>query len=538
MSTLRVGIYARVSVVKAKDGKTEYDSSGSIESQLAVCRGLASSHGATEVQEFVDSGVSGFSGGRRPGFSALLAALDCGELDLVATRHMDRPARNEQEADLFRYALTRAKVPVVTQGGTLVEPWTASGGLVAKMTAAVAEYESVLKSERLLNHYDRLRSAGRLTASQKVFGYAADGLALDPVEADEIRKMYKTILSGGTIYSILTDLNSRGVPTAGKADRWSHAAVVSVLRRPKNAGLVRLPDKIERTTDNRRRKIPQPGYVEGIVGAWEPIVSKDEYDAVMAILGDPKRKTGPGSKPRYLLAGIIRCGTCGAPLRSSNSTTNADKTAKIGTYRCRSHAAGDTRKHTAIQIHIADRVGREAIAAAFLFGSKELLPKSEDASTQNLTVELSKVREEYQEAFKFAVQLKNTGADSLVYLNQLAAQEQALEVKIAEQQRESASRVLLVDLREGLFKPGTIKISEVADTKKKLIQRLEGLPIETQRELARQFLEVKVSLSGKGASRVQVHHKIVKTLNGEEKYPDDLPEIDLHAEKWKSQDAT
>jgi DNA invertase Pin-like site-specific DNA recombinase len=513
VTNLRAAIYVRVSVVKQTKSKVEFDSSGSIDSQLTVCRALAKGHGATEVREYVDEGISGFSGGRRPAFSALLAALDAGELDLIVARHMDRLGRNEEEADLFRYALTRARVPLLTQGGSLLEPWTASGGLLAKMTAAVAEYESVLKSERLLNHYSRLRSAGYLVArGRRIFGYDESGLKLETDEAALIREAYKTVLNGGTIYSIVQEWNENAVPTVGGSAQWSHAAVMAVLKRPKNAGLVRKPDIIERDVNNKRRKIPQRGYIPDLEGNWAKIISKEDYDAVISILDDPKRKSGPGPKTRNLLTGIIRCGVCGGPLRGSTSKSKLTG-ASILSYRCKENLVGDTRRHTSITSEIADKAVRNAIAAAFLFGAKELLPKSEDATTQNLIVELAQVREQFQSAFKLVAQLNDINTDSITYIQQLQTQERELERKIAEQQRESASRILLVDLREGLFTPGKVSITQVADVKKQLLERLQALPIENQRALVRDFLEVSVRDATRRTNRVKITHKIVKTLN-------------------------
>jgi hypothetical protein len=52
-----------------------------------------------------------------------------------------------------------------------------------------------------------------------------------------------------------------------------------------------------------------------IAGDWQSIISREEWEAVKAILEDPARyRYQRGGLPRYLLSGMVYCGHCGAKL--------------------------------------------------------------------------------------------------------------------------------------------------------------------------------------------------------------------------------
>ena len=72
----KAAIYARLS--------NESEGSTSIDRQRKECRDYAASHGLTVVEEFVDEGISGFSGKHRPEFER--AITDRGDLPGIGQR--------------------------------------------------------------------------------------------------------------------------------------------------------------------------------------------------------------------------------------------------------------------------------------------------------------------------------------------------------------------------------------------------------------------------------------------------------------------
>ena len=85
--------------------------------------------------------------------------------------------------------------------------------------------------------------------------------------------------------------HARGVPTVTGA-RWSTRTIRDILLRRRNVGLV----------------VHRGEVLEGLSAPWEPILSRDVWDAVRALLTDPSRRTSPGNTPRWLGSGLYRCG--------------------------------------------------------------------------------------------------------------------------------------------------------------------------------------------------------------------------------------
>jgi hypothetical protein len=116
-------------------------------------------------------------------------------------------------------------------------------------------------------------------------------------EAETVRECAQGALAGESIYSIVKDLNRRGVATVGSGP-WSTNVMLSILRSPRIAGL--------RT------------HLGQVVakGQWEPLISVEEHERLIVVTAN-RHGHGPKKAPRtYPLVGFLRCGRCGQSLRS------------------------------------------------------------------------------------------------------------------------------------------------------------------------------------------------------------------------------
>src|SRR5216117_375236 len=82
----------------------------------------------------------------------------------------------------------------------------------------------------------------------------------------------------------------------------------------------------------------------------EPIVSREQWEAVKAILTDPARRTSNNGTPgtsarggvaRYLLTGLIWCGKCGARARGTRARGTRHR-GQVG-YECNDASHGGNR---------------------------------------------------------------------------------------------------------------------------------------------------------------------------------------------------
>ena len=497
ISAPRVGIYARLSAPQS--GRAEDENSDSIDNQISDLRALAESQGYIVHDEYVDDGISGYSGKIRPAFQRLLADIADGRVQLVLARHADRLERNESEGTVLRVASIKAGVRWQYSSGQVVEPATAEGGLIARVLSAIAEFESQVKSERLRQHYQGQRLKGLMPAQRDCMGYA--GFEIIPDEAQLVAAAFESFAKpDGTVRAIVKKWNENKIPTKrGAAQGWSNAHVVGILRRPRYAGLVADRDG---------------SIIEGLTGQWERIVEPDLWRDVQAKLDNPERKTNAkGRTPLSLAAGIATCGVCGFPLRTS--TGKAWKTGeKYPILLCRNPDRGGAR-HPSGTISDLDPLIRRAVIDSFAFGPSDLFGDNHDSiSTHEIYDELSELRAKRQRVLDLVDEGTLEAWEGKQRLQGYGEQIAALQERLEALQSASAAAGMLPDLRAGFIDVQTRRASfeGLSALREELGKRFDERSIEQRRQLVKALLRVEVG-NGQGTQKYAVTHTVVTSLN-------------------------
>lgn len=265
--------------------------------QEVDCRELCQREQYEIVDVFVDDDRSAYSRKPRPAFEALKAAVADGKVDVIVAWHPDRLTRRLRELEDVIDLLDINNTTVRTVQSGEYDLSTASGKMTARVVGSVAQGESDHKSERLLRKHREIAEHGRLAGGgSRPFGYEQDRVTIREPEAAEIRRMVSLLLSGGSVRSITADLNERGSRTS-TGTRWTPSKVRQVLSAARIAGLRSHNGEIVATA------------------VWEGVIDADQYRRVMAILGDPTRRTNPG-RPKRLLTGLVVCAECRTPMLS------------------------------------------------------------------------------------------------------------------------------------------------------------------------------------------------------------------------------
>lgn len=285
----RAAIYARISESDVKIP--------AIKNQIANLERLAAAEGYTIVRTYSDDGISAYSGKRRPGFLDLVAGVRNKEFDLILAVAEDRFTRSSEEKIGLQGDCVRAGITWHTLAGGRVDPSTASGGLLATITGAVAQYESALKVERIQRSVADRLAAGKDLGGPRPFGFEPDRTTIREHEAEVLRAAYAAVLEGDSLYKIAKSFDAAGV----KRDRapegtWRPQTVRSILLRERNCGRL---------------------VVKGVQYAddFPPIIDTDTFDRVRAILENPARAPRRGPKgANWAATGVVRCGVCGGYL--------------------------------------------------------------------------------------------------------------------------------------------------------------------------------------------------------------------------------
>ncbi|WP_268908672.1 recombinase family protein [Arthrobacter terricola] len=139
-------------------------------------------------------------------------------------------------------------------------------------------------------------------------------------QAVEVLKAVRTIINGGSIGSIVNDLNGRGVATS-RGGHWTSTAVRNMVMRSTNAGIA-------------MHKGKETGKSE-----FPPIVSENEWRTAARIVKDPSRRTQFDARIKHMLAGLILCGQCEARMKISSRSQSASATNR-NYYKCPTKGGG------------------------------------------------------------------------------------------------------------------------------------------------------------------------------------------------------
>ncbi|MCH8613561.1 recombinase family protein [Arsenicicoccus dermatophilus] len=265
-----------------------------VDRQERACLELAERMGWTVAEVYRDNSVSATSRKPRPAFEAMLAARPA----RIVMWSVDRLVR--KGPDLER--LIDLGVPVHSCQAGPMDLATASGRLNARLLVSVATFEGEMKAERQRLASRQRREQGRPAWSVRPFGFNRDGSHRED-EAALLRHAYGMLDRGETVEAIRQWMNAQGSLTP-KGNPWRHSSILSVLRHPRNGGLMVIPAE----GDDPETLIP---------AAWEGIVSAAEWRRIMGRSAH-RALTGRGQgKRKALLSGVVTCGRCGGSMRKS-----------------------------------------------------------------------------------------------------------------------------------------------------------------------------------------------------------------------------
>lgn len=314
---VRAAVYCRIS--KDREG-----AGLGVQRQEQDCREAAQRLGWQVVQVFVDNDISAFSGKLRPAYKQLLDAMAAGAVQGVICWHTDRLHRSPVELEKYIDVSEKHGITTQTVKAGELDLSTPSGRAVARTLGAWARYESEHKSERIVRKKVELAQAGAFSGGPVPFGWRIEqkGDRPDIVESDaaEIRKAVTATIAGASIGSIVKDLNQRGVPTR-RGQKWTSTSVRNLLLRPTNAGLTAYKGEIVETRSS-----------------FPAIITEDEWRTVRAIVTNPSRRSQRDSRVKHMLAGLLRCGNCGAAMKTSSRARGLSESRHY--YKCPTMGTG------------------------------------------------------------------------------------------------------------------------------------------------------------------------------------------------------
>jgi site-specific DNA recombinase len=248
---LRCAIYTR----KSSEEGLEQDFN-SLHAQREACEAYIQSQRAEGwdlvADRYDDAGISGGTL-ERPALKRLLADIEAGQIDIVVCYKIDRLSRSLTDfarlVDIFeQHGVTF--VSITQQFNTT----TSMGRLTLNILLSFAQFERELAGERIRDKFAASRKRGMWMGGHPPLGYDVRErkLVVNAAEAKLVRRIFKRLLSLGSVTRLVRELNAEGQRTK-RGKRFSKGVVYKMLRNRAYIG------------DAVHKSISYPGEHEAII---------------------------------------------------------------------------------------------------------------------------------------------------------------------------------------------------------------------------------------------------------------------------------
>lgn len=307
---LRVAAYCRVSTENE-------DQKESLEAQKEHYESWIKRHSDWEFAGvFYDFGITGTKADIRDGLQALMYECRRGNIDYVLTKSISRFSRNTSDCLSLVRELLSYNIPIYFEKEN-IDTGSMESELILSILSSMAQDESESISKNVKWTVQQRIEAGTFKFGYPPYGYTRDAngnFIIDPKEADVIRLIFSSALTGMGTYKIAQMLDRKNVPTR-KGGRWSGSTVKGILVNEKYYGAAAFQKTY---TDSNFKRHHNHGEVDHYYAEdhHEAIISKEIFERVQVMLqkhSDERNieKDIVKYHKQYPFSGRIICGECG-----------------------------------------------------------------------------------------------------------------------------------------------------------------------------------------------------------------------------------
>ena len=321
--TKRAVIYARYS--------SDLQSDASIEDQVRLAKRLINDQNMVLSQTYTDHGISGASL-LRPGYQQLLTDARAGMFDVVVAESIDRLSRDQEHIAAFHKAMNFAGISVITTSEGAINELHI--GLKGTMSALYLKDLADKTRRGLEGRVRKGKSGGGICYGYRVDhkrykdGSIARGdRRIIETEAQIIRRIFEEYNSGRSPKSIAHRLNREDIP-GPNSGKWGPSTIYGNWRR--GTGILNNELYAGRIVWNRQRYIKDPssGKRQARLNPEHQWVTEEVpslqivHDALWRSVKEKQLLTRRSiernsdrievaRRPKYLLSGLLQCGSCG-----------------------------------------------------------------------------------------------------------------------------------------------------------------------------------------------------------------------------------
>ena len=331
--------YYRLSQEEANEGQ-----SSSILNQEKIVRDYCARNGIALLDSFVDDGWSG-GNFERPGFQAMMRALEFGKANMVITKDLSRLGRDMRESSYYAEQFFPEHqihyIAIADNFDSELE------NVMAPFQFAMNEVYLRDSSRKVRDVFKMKRSKGEYCACAP-FGYKKDPkdknhLIPDEETAPIVTSIFQRSAAGKSCITIAQELSNEGVVTplkyralyrdnftdAGAAratDYWNYTTVKRIIKNEVYLGKTVL-GKTRKVSLKSKKKISVPKEDWVVTeGTHIPLVDQMTFDKAQFNLGKGSRDYRQYDHVRKsIFGGIAICSLCGYSLCSSGTVYKGER---------------------------------------------------------------------------------------------------------------------------------------------------------------------------------------------------------------------
>ena len=322
---MRAVIYARYSSDSQRDA--------SIEDQVRLCRTRIAQEGWVYLHAYTDRALSGAST-LRPAYQDLLRDARDGVFDVAVAESLDRFSRDQEHVAAIFKQFSFADIKLVTLAeGEITELHV---GLKGTMNALYLKDLAQKTWRGLEGRVRQGKSGGGLCYGYNVVPQVgADGESINgereinKAEAAIVNRIFREYASGRSPQVIARQLNREEI-AGPRGNSWGPSTICGNWRR--GTGILNNELYIGRLVWNRQRYVKDPATGKRVArpnpeaewvtedvpalrivddGLWQRVKDRQQITR-QKILGEGGRLQSENARrPRYLLSGLLKCGSCG-----------------------------------------------------------------------------------------------------------------------------------------------------------------------------------------------------------------------------------
>jgi len=313
---MKVALYARVS--SDKQAKKE----NSIPMQLEEMRKYAKERGWGICEEYVDEGISAYSGKLRPQYEQMMNDARQKKFDVILVWGVDRLIRKHWGLQLVIVELDDLGIELKSVTEDLENDFSVAWHSLR------SHEESKQIGKRVYANLKRIAQSGKHASGRAPFGYRLryeiekddkekskkrSHLEIVPEEVEIVKKAYDLYVNKGIGYRHIATIFNKTESIRPNGKEWTLGSVKRIIDNPIYAGKVRW-NKSCGKQGNRRIK-PKEEWILAD-GEHKAIVSWKLFEKAEKLRGDRTHHNGKYhpkklSKTFLLSGGLLKCGLCG-----------------------------------------------------------------------------------------------------------------------------------------------------------------------------------------------------------------------------------